>query len=50
MRNCEKCINTRVTVSENGYFKVCTLPPKKTKKCILTNGKYFISVNGKENK
>lgn len=50
MRDCEKCTNTRLIVSENGYFKVCTLSPQKARKCILTNGKYFVFVNRKEDK
>ena len=40
--NCDKCLNSRPIVSENGMHYICALSAKKAKKCLLT-GKNFIS-------
>lgn len=40
--NCEKCLNSRPVISENGIHSVCCLSSKKACDCFLNNGKYFV--------
>lgn len=37
---CDKCLNSRVVVSENGLHSTCILPAKKIAECMIT-GKFF---------
>lgn len=45
MNNCEKCLNTRLIVSENGYHHICTLSARAAKNCLLGKKDRFIPVN-----
>lgn len=37
MKNCEKCINSRLVVSENGYHAACTLSDEDLYDCLSNN-------------
>ena len=39
--NCEKCLNSRPVISENGIHFVCCLSSKKAVDCMLNGGAYF---------
>ena len=42
---CNKCINTRLIVSENGIHPICTLSPKAAKNCIMNNYSKLITID-----
>lgn len=44
MQKCEKCLNSRLIVSENGYHAVCCLSQKKAMDCITGKKNHFVSV------
>jgi hypothetical protein len=44
MQKCEKCLNSRTIISENGHHAVCCLSQKKAMDCIMGNKSSFISV------
>lgn len=44
MQKCEKCLHSRMIVSENGYHAVCCLSQKKAMDCIIGKKSSFVSV------
>lgn len=42
MSKCDKCLNSRPIISENGYHFICCLPSKKAINCITNTKDYFI--------
>lgn len=42
---CDKCIHTRLIMSENGLHPVCTLSPKSARKCIFNNYDCFVTID-----
>lgn len=44
MQKCEKCLKSRLIVSENGYHAVCCLSQKKAMDCIMGKKNHFVSV------
>lgn len=42
---CDKCIKSRIIVSENGYHGVCTLPPKAATDCITGKKDRFLALD-----
>ena len=48
MNKCDKCLNTRIIVSENGRHRICCLSSKKAVNCMTGKKDYFITI--KENK
>lgn len=43
--NCLYCINSRIVISENGYHPICCLSSSKSSECIVSRGKYFVSLS-----
>ena len=43
MNSCEKCLNSRPIVSENGYHAVCCLSQKKAIDCMTGKKNHFIT-------
>ena len=39
--DCEKCLNSRPIVSENGYRYICCLTPKQAAECIY-DGRHYL--------
>ena len=50
MHDCERCLNSRVIVSENGRHKVCCLTQKKAIDCMIGKKSHFVSLYKDENK
>lgn len=44
MQKCEKCLYSRMIVSENGYHAICCLSPKKATDCMIGEKSYFATV------
>lgn len=42
---CDKCLHTRLIISENGLHPICTLSPKAAMKCIFNNYDRFLTIN-----
>ena len=42
MDKCEKCLNRRMIVSENGYHFICSLSDIAARNCILGKKDHFI--------
>ena len=42
MSKCDKCLNSRPIISENGYHFICCLSNKKAVNCITNTKDYFI--------
>lgn len=42
---CNKCIHTRLIISENGLHPVCALSPKAAKNCIMSNYTKFVTIH-----
>ena len=40
--DCEKCLNSRMIVSENGYHSICALSAKKASDCTFGKKNHFI--------
>ena len=47
MNNCEKCLNSRPVVSENGLHPICCLSQKKVIDCMTGKKDHFVTI--KEN-
>lgn len=45
MKSCDKCIHTRLIMSENGLHPVCTLSPKAATNCIKNNYAKLITID-----
>lgn len=43
MTNCEKCLNSRPIVSENGLHSICCLSQKKAINCITGKKDHFVT-------
>jgi hypothetical protein len=43
---CDKCLKSRMIISENGYHGICTLPPKAATDCITGNKDRFLGLDG----
>lgn len=44
MKDCEKCLNSRLIVSENGYHSVCCLSQKKATDCMTGKKSWFVTL------
>ena len=42
---CDKCIHTRLIMSENGLHPVCALSPKVAKKCMVNNYSKLVTIH-----
>ena len=42
MNNCNKCMNTRTIMSENGLHRVCALSQKAAKNCLVGKKDRFV--------
>lgn len=42
---CDKCIKSRIIVSENGYHGICTLPPKAATDCVTGKKDRFLALD-----
>lgn len=48
MKDCEKCLNSRLIISENGYHSVCCLSQKKAMDCITDKKSQFVALHKNE--
>lgn len=39
---CDKCLNARTVVSENGFHSICCLSEDESTECFYNKGKHFI--------
>ena len=44
MRECEKCLNSRMIISENGYHSICCLSQKAAMDCAIGKKNYFATL------
>lgn len=49
MKECEKCLNSRLIISENGYHSVCCLSQKKAMDCLIGEKSQFATLEKDEN-
>ena len=49
MKDCEKCLHSRLIVSENGYHSVCCLSQKKAVDCMTEKKSQFVTLEKDEN-
>ena len=49
MKKCEKCLNSRRVISENGFHPVCCLSQKASINCITGKKSRFITLEKDEN-
>lgn len=50
MEKCDKCLHSRVIVSENGYHSVCCLSQKAAMNCMMGKKNHCVTLkNDKEN-
>jgi hypothetical protein len=42
---CDKCLKSRMIVSENGYHGICTLPPKAAMDCVTGKKDRFLGLD-----
>lgn len=48
MKDCEKCLHSRLIVSENGYHSVCALSSKKAMNCMKGKKSHFVTLKKDE--
>lgn len=48
MKDCEKCLHSRLIISENGYHAVCCLSQKKAVNCMMGKKNHFIALKKDE--
>ncbi len=48
MKDCEKCLHSRVIVSENGYHSVCCLSQKAAIDCMTNKKSQFVTLKRDE--
>ena len=48
MDKCEKCLNGRIIISENGYHPVCCLSQKAAMKCMMGKKSQFVTLDKDE--
>ena len=49
MKDCEKCLHSRLIVSENGYHSVCCLSQKKAVDCMTGKKSQFTTLEKDKN-
>ena len=49
MKKCEKCLNSRMIISENGYHTICCLSQKKAVDCMFGEKNHFVTLKKDEN-
>ena len=49
MKDCEKCIRSRLIISENGYHSVCCLSQQKAIDCMTGKKSQFVTLEKDEN-
>lgn len=49
MKDCEKCLHSRLIVSENGYHSVCCLSQKAATDCMIGKKSQFVTLEKDEN-
>lgn len=45
LTKCDKCLKSRIIVSENGPHGICTLPPKAATDCITGKKDRFLTLD-----
>ena len=48
MKECEKCLNSRMIISENGYHPICCLSQKKAIDCMMGKKSQFATLEKDE--
>lgn len=48
MKDCEKCLNSRLIVSENGYHSICCLSQKVATDCMTDKKSQFVTLKRNE--
>lgn len=48
MKDCEKCLNSRMIISENGYHPVCCLSSKAATDCMIGKKSQFVTLKRDE--
>lgn len=49
MKDCEKCLHSRLIISENGYHSVCCLSQKKAVDCMTGKKSQFATLEKDKN-
>ena len=49
MRDCDKCLHSRLIISENGYHYACCLSQKKAVDCMIGEKSWFVTLEKDEN-
>ncbi len=49
MKDCEKCLNSRLIISESGYHSICCLSSKKATDCMIGTKSQFVTLEKDEN-
>ena len=45
MKACDRCIHTRLILSENGYHSICTLSAKAAANCLKNTRDHFVTLH-----
>lgn len=48
MRDCDKCLHSRMIISENGFHSVCCLPSKQATDCLIGKKSQFATLERDE--
>lgn len=48
MKDCDKCLNSRMIISENGYHSICCLSQKAAMECMMGKKKHFATLERDE--
>ena len=48
MKDCEKCLHSRLIISENGYHSVCCLSQKAATDCMIGKKNHFATLEKDE--
>lgn len=49
MKDCEKCLHSRLIISENGHHSVCCLSQKAAMDCMIDKKSQFVALKRDEN-
>ena len=48
MKDCKKCLNSRVIISEHGYHSICCLSQKAATDCMIGKKNHFVTIKRDE--